>query len=76
MENLGLFAVHKTSPNTQNVFKHKGRIRGKNLCVHGEDAKRLLAKFPKTQNWISRLVMVQHEIFLHPYFLYNMGIWV
>jgi hypothetical protein len=30
------------------VFKHIPRIRGKNLCVHGEDAKRLLAYSPNT----------------------------
>jgi hypothetical protein len=30
----GLFAVHKSSPNTRKVFKRIQRICGKNLIVH------------------------------------------
>ncbi len=45
------------------VFKRIGRMRGKNLCVHGEDAKRLLAYSPNTPKdikvCISRLIIIQ-----------------
>jgi hypothetical protein len=33
-------------------LKRIWRIRGKNLCVHGEDAKRLLAHSPNTPKYI------------------------
>jgi hypothetical protein len=39
----GLLAVQKSSPYARKVFKHIRRMRGKDLCVNGEDAKRLLA---------------------------------
>ncbi len=42
MANWGYLRYTKASPNTRKVFKRIRRIRGKNLCVHGEDAKRLL----------------------------------
>ena len=46
MANWGYLRYTKSSPNTGKVFKRIRRIRGKNLCVHGEDAKRLLAYSP------------------------------
>ncbi len=53
----------KSSPNTQKVFKSIRRIRGKNLCLHGEDAKRLLTYSPYTPKdievYISRLIIIQ-----------------
>jgi hypothetical protein len=36
--NWGYLRYTKLSPNTGKVFKRIWRIRGKNLCVHGEDA--------------------------------------
>ncbi len=42
----GLFAVQKLSPYTRKVFKRIRRMRGKDLCVNGEDAKRLSAYSP------------------------------
>ncbi len=44
----GLFAVIKSSPYARKVFKRIRRMRGKYLCVNGEDAKRLLAYSPNT----------------------------
>ncbi len=41
--NWGYLRYTKLSPNTRKVFKHIRRICGKNLFVHGEDEKRLLA---------------------------------
>jgi hypothetical protein len=44
MENMaiwGYLRYTKSSSNARKVFKRIWRIRGKNLCVHGEDAKRL-----------------------------------
>ncbi len=49
----GYLRFTKSSPNAQKVFKRIRRIRGKNLCVHGEDAKRLLAYSPYTPVYIS-----------------------
>jgi hypothetical protein len=43
MANWGYLRYRKLSPNTRKVFKHIRRICGKNLFVHGEDEKRLLA---------------------------------
>jgi hypothetical protein len=47
-------------------------------CVCGEDAKRLLAYSPNaprdTKLSLYWLIMVQHEVFLNPYFLEKMGI--
>jgi len=61
------------------VFKRIQRIRGKNLCVHGGDAKKLLVYSPNrlidTKLSISWLLMVQHENFLDPYFLNKLG-WI
>ncbi len=45
---LGLFAVHKIVSEYAESIKHIRRMRGKNLCVHGEDAKILLAHSPNT----------------------------
>ncbi len=42
MTNGSYLQYTKSSPNTRKVVKRIRRIRGKNLCVHGEDAKRLL----------------------------------
>jgi hypothetical protein len=44
----GLFAVQKSSPYARKVFIRIRRMRGKDLCVNGEDAKRLLAYSPNT----------------------------
>jgi len=55
-------------PNTQKVFKRIWRIRGKNLCVHGEDAKKLLRYSP------SRPKDKRH-IFLDSFYLHYMG-WI
>ncbi len=53
----------KSSPNPRKVFKRIRRIRRKNLCVHGEDAKRLLTYSPNTPKEIkvclSRLIIIQ-----------------
>jgi hypothetical protein len=63
MANWGHLRYKKSSPNTRKVFKRIRRICGKNLCVHGEDAKRLLAYFPNTPKdikvCISRLIIIQ-----------------
>jgi hypothetical protein len=48
MANWGYLLYTKSSLNTQKVFKRIRRIRGKNLCVHGEGAKRLLTYSPNT----------------------------
>jgi hypothetical protein len=48
MANSGYLRYTKSSPNARKVFKRIGRIRGKNLCVHGVDAKRLLTYSPNT----------------------------
>jgi hypothetical protein len=48
MANWGYLRYTKSSPNMRKVFKRIRRIRGKNLCVLGEDAKRLLAYSPNT----------------------------
>jgi hypothetical protein len=44
----GLFAVKKSSPCARKVFKRIRRMRGKDLCVNGEDAERLLAYLENT----------------------------
>jgi hypothetical protein len=46
--NWGYLRCTKSSLNTRKVFKRIWRIRRENLCVHGEDAKRLLAYSPNT----------------------------
>jgi hypothetical protein len=47
----------------QKVFKRIRRIRGKNLCVHGEDAKRLMAYSHNTPGdikvHISQLIIIR-----------------
>jgi hypothetical protein len=48
MANWGYLRYTKSSPNTRKVFKRIRRMRGKNLCVHGEGAKILLAYSPNT----------------------------
>ncbi len=48
MANWGYLRYTKSSPTTRKVFKHIRRMRGKNLCVDGEDAKRLSAYSPNT----------------------------
>jgi hypothetical protein len=77
--NVGLFAAHKIVSEYAESIKRSWRICGKNLCIYGEDAKRLLACSPSTPKdrilSIFRIVMVQHEIFLDPYFLHKMG-WI
>jgi hypothetical protein len=66
MENMAIWDYLRhteSSPNTRKVFKRIRRIRRKNLCVHGEDAKRLLAYSPNTSRdikvCISSLIMIQ-----------------
>ncbi len=66
MENMaiwGYLRYTKSSPNARKVFKRIWRMRGKNLCVHGEDAKRLLAYSPYTPRdikvCISPLIIIQ-----------------
>jgi hypothetical protein len=44
----GLLPVLKSSPYAWKVFKRIRRMRGKDLCVIGEDPKRLLAYSPNT----------------------------
>ena len=44
----GLLAAYKSSPYARKKFKRIRRMRGKDLCVNGEDAKRLLAFSPNT----------------------------
>ncbi len=62
MANWGYLRYTKSSPNTRKVFKRIRRIRGKNLCIHGEDAKRLLVCSPKNTNlkffWILSIYTV------------------
>jgi hypothetical protein len=48
MANWGDLRYTKSSPNMRKVFKHIRRMRGKNLCIRGEDAKILLAYSPNT----------------------------
>jgi hypothetical protein len=61
--NLGYLRYTKSSQNIRKVFKRIRRIRGKNLCVHGEDTKRLLAYSPNTPKDIkicrSQLIIIQ-----------------
>ncbi len=60
MANWGYLRYTKSSPNTRKVFKRIRRIRGKNLCVYGEDVKRLLTYSPNTPKdikvYLSRLI--------------------
>ncbi len=59
----GYLRYTKSSPNAWKVFKRIRRIRRKNLCVHGEDAKRLLAYSTYTpidiKVCISPLIIIQ-----------------
>ena len=63
MSNHGYLRYTKLSPNARKVFKRIRRMHGKNLCVHGEDAKRLLAYSHNTPRdikvLISQLIMIQ-----------------
>ncbi len=63
MANWGYLRYTKSSPNTRKVFKRIRRILGKNLCVHGEDAKRLLTYSPNMPKDIkvsfSRLIIIR-----------------
>ncbi len=61
MSNQGYLQYTKSSPNTQKVFKCSWRIRGKNLCVHGEDAKRLLAYSHNTKRHKSMYISVNNN---------------
>ena len=64
----GYLRYTKLSPNAPKVFKRIRRMRRKNLCVHGEDAKRILAYSPNTPKdinvCISRLIIIQILKFL------------
>jgi hypothetical protein len=72
MANWGYLRYTKSSPNMRRVFKRIRRIRGKNLCVHGEDAKRLLAYFPYSQKdtkmCIYRLIIISILTFLDSFY--------
>ncbi len=79
-----LLTVHtkytKWSPNTQKAFKDIRRIRRKNLCEHGEYAKRLLELSPytPTKRHKTEHISVNNGPtwkFLGLYFLYKMG-WI
>jgi hypothetical protein len=63
MSNQGYLRYTKLSPNARNVFKRIRRMHGKNLCVHGEDAKRLLAYSHNTPRdikvRISQLIIIR-----------------
>ncbi len=63
MANLGYLRYTKSSPNILKVFKCIRRIHRKNQCVHGEDAKRLLAYSPNMPKDIkvclSRLIIIR-----------------
>ncbi len=63
MTNWSYLRYTKSSPNTWKVFKRIRRKRGRNLCVHGEDSKRLLAYSPNKPKDIkvckSRLIIIQ-----------------
>ncbi len=63
MEIWGYLRYTKSSPNARKVFKRIRRIRGKNVCVHGEDGKRLLAYSPYAPRdmkvCISPLIIIQ-----------------
>jgi hypothetical protein len=48
MSNQGYLRYKKTSPYAWKVFKRIWRMRGKDLCVNGEDAKNILAYSPNT----------------------------
>ncbi len=62
MANWGNLQYTKSSPNTRKVFKRIGRILGENICVHGEDAKRLLTNSPNMPKdikvYLSRLIII------------------
>jgi hypothetical protein len=49
MSNQGYLRYKKSSPYARKLFKRIWRMREKDLCVNGEDAKRLLAYSPNTQ---------------------------
>ncbi len=57
----------KLSPYARKVFKHIRRLRGKDLCVHGDDTKKLLAYSPNMPRdikvCISSLIIIQIKIF-------------
>ncbi len=67
MANWGYVQYTKAYPNKRKVFKRIRRIRRKNLCVYGEEAKRLLTYSPNTPKDIkvclSRLIIIQILIF-------------
>jgi hypothetical protein len=77
MANWGYLRYIKWSPNTRKVFKRFWRVRGKNLCVHGEDAKRLLAYSPNTPKeikvCISRLIIMRIKNILDSFQIHYMG---
>ncbi len=70
MSNQGYLWYTKLSPNARKVFKHIRRMHGKNLCVHGEDAKGLLAYSHNMQRdikvRISQLTILRGKIVAPP----------
>jgi hypothetical protein len=63
MANWGYLRSTKSSLNARKVLKRIRRMRGKNLCVHGEDTKILLTYSPNTPKNIkvclSRLIIIR-----------------
>ncbi len=75
MENIEnwVISVHKiVSKYAESILTYL-EIHGKNLCVHGEDAKRLLAYSPNTprdkNECISQLIISQIKKFVRFFFL-------
>ncbi len=74
MANWGYLRCTKSSPNTRKVFKRIRRIRGKNLCVHGEDAKTYSPNTPKDiKVCLSWLIIIRILHFLDSFYLHYMG---
>ncbi len=69
MENCYYLRYTKSSPITRKVFKRIRRVRGKNLCVHEEDA-----NTPKDiKVCISRLIIMEFKNFLDSFHIHYMG---
>ncbi len=79
MANWGYLWYTKSSLNMRKVLKHIQKIRGKNLCIHGVDAKRLLTYSPNMPNDInlclSQLIIIRILNFLDSFCLHYMG-WI
>ncbi len=81
--NWGYLRYKNSTLNTREVFKRIRRIRGKNIYVHGVDAKRLLTYSRNAQEDIkvclSQLIIIQIinflRFFLSSFYLHYMG-WI